>query len=80
MYVYVRMCVHVHAYVHACTYDVYCSLLQLLDKMESSLIPLISTIFEKGILGEGGKVEGRRQEASPVYDLQHHVSCVLYSH
>ena len=49
-------------------YDVCCSLLQLLDKMESSLIPLISTIFEKGILGEGGKVEGRRQEVSPVYD------------
>ena len=49
-------------------YDVCCSLLQLLDKMESCLIPLISTIFEKGILGEGGKVEGRRQEVSPVYD------------
>ena len=48
-----------YTYVHACTYDVYCSLLQLLDKMESSLIPLISTIFEKGILGEGSKVEGR---------------------
>ena len=48
------MCVH-----NLCTYisTVYVclSLLQLLDKMESSLFPLISAIFEKGILGKNGE-------------------------
>ena len=61
MHAYVRACVH--AYVRTCTFMhtyVCCSVLQLLDKMESSLIPLISGIFEKGIMGESGKVEFKR--------------------
>ena len=42
-------------YLYVSTVYVHLSLLQLLDKMESSLFPLISAIFEKGILGKNGE-------------------------
>ena len=70
------MCVH-----NLCTYisTVYVrfSLLQLLDKMESSLFPLISAIFEKGILGKNG--EGMEAcVVQPVMALQMCNSYVSY--